>query len=601
MNNVNIAVIDTNADLNHKDLKNYNVKVNTDWNSVDGTSNDKGHGTAVCSIILKNCPEASITVFPALDIENTSDEVTIIENAMEYIISSGDYNIINLSNGVVQIEDDSRLKALCDSAKEKNIFVISAYSNSGIMTYPAVYDSVIGVDTCVTINKSSDFYYSETGKINIRGYQKQQRVAWGNPSYIISNGSSFVTPYISGIVANSLLNGITKYEEVLEELKKKSISIVNNGESVEIEKPFKIRKAITFPFNKEIHSVVRFSESLSFDLVGVYDHRYFMKIGRNVKGVLKNYNTKDYIIENIDKVDWSDDFDTIIIGHLKEITNSIGFDFLDSLINKAIEHDKNIYTFDAMVHERYFLNKENLKTSICYYPKVEEKNVPKENFGKLWVSSTPVLGIMGTRSKQGKLTSQIILKKFLQNAGYEIGHLSSEPTGWLFGADSVFPFGYFNTVNIRHEESIPVINNVMKGISDKGYDLIMVGSQSGTVPYDYHATSRMTLAQTAYLFATLPDAVLLCVCPDDEIDYIDRTIKYIESSSKSKVIGLIVFPIISELYNGSMIKQKNISGTNDMEVLLKKFVQYFKLPCNELSEQGLKNHAETVIQYFTTE
>lgn len=42
---------------------------------------------------------------------------------------------------------------------------------------------------------------------------------------------------------------------------------------------------------------------------------------------------------------------------------------------------------------------------------------------------------------------------------------------------------------------------------------------------------------------TLPDAVVLCVNPFDDRDYIRRTIQFIESATEGKVIALCLFPM----------------------------------------------------------
>lgn len=42
------------------------------------------------------------------------------------------------------------------------------------------------------------------------------------------------------------------------------------------------KKAIVFPFNKEMHSVVRYREELSFEIVGIYDSKYTLKVGKRI-------------------------------------------------------------------------------------------------------------------------------------------------------------------------------------------------------------------------------------------------------------------------------------------------------------------------------
>lgn len=64
---------------------------------------------------------------------------------------------------------------------------------------------------------------------------------------------------------------------------------------------FKIEKAIVFPINKEINSIINFSDMLDFELCGIYDHRRMGKIGRKLTSM---YNTDiSYVVKNFDDID----------------------------------------------------------------------------------------------------------------------------------------------------------------------------------------------------------------------------------------------------------------------------------------------------------
>lgn len=76
-----------------------------------------------------------------------------------------------------------------------------------------------------------------------------------------------------------------------------------------------------FPFNKEVHSLVKFSESLSFELQDIYDCKY---LGNIVSGLLNDTLETDYIIKDIEKLNWEDEFDTVIIGHTEMLESIMG-------------------------------------------------------------------------------------------------------------------------------------------------------------------------------------------------------------------------------------------------------------------------------------
>ena len=60
-----------------------------------------------------------------------------------------------------------------------------------------------------------------------------------------------------------------------------------------------------------------------------------------------------------------------------------------------------------------------------------------------------------------------------------------------------------------------------------------------------------TFLQTAFLWGTSPDIVVLCINPYDEISYILQTVKYIEAAVECKVAAVAVFPSdVQNIYAG---------------------------------------------------
>lgn len=594
---IKIAVIDTDIFSGHPIFKGTHIEIRNIFNmkSIDG---ECGHGTAVCSIILKECPDAELTVFPIFESSTDSIEVERLNQILSYISESDTtYDIINLSSGIVELENPDDLYKICKTITDKGTIMVAAYDNSGIMTYPACFDNVIGVDTNPRIIHADEFEFVEKSPINIRGYQRQQRVAWDKPSYILIRGSSFVAPHITGIIANILPNSLHETKSIMEELKLRAVLCTKMSVPIKNESSLKINKAITFPFNKEIHTVVKFSEDLIFELAGVYDFKYFMRIGKKVSDVIGQPLDKDYVIQSIEAVKWEEDFDTVIIGHVNEILSVVGLDFMDQLIKKIIEYGKNIYAFDDYIYKTYFSKKTKHGTK-CFYPYINKRCVPYNLFGKMWVASAPVLAIMGTRSQQGKFTLQLMLKKHLIQHGYQIRHIASEPTGWLFGAEGVFPFGYSNTIGIDLRDTVLTLNNMVHNVEAGKVDLIIAGCQSGTIPYDYYSSQRIMLAQTAFLYGIIPDAIFLCVCPDDDMDYIRRTVAYIESSVNSKVIGIFVFPVLTEVHAGHLLKAQNISGSDRLNEIIAGLEKALNIPVVELNEAGTEKQIQHLINFF---
>ena len=556
---MNIAIIDSGTKDYENITKGYNFRVKGDNEIIieNNFHDTYGHGTAVYSIIKKNNEECNYYIFKVIDQNDTIDE-KIICTALEYIFNNLDIDIINMSLGTVSLSDD-RMYNICKRLYDKGVILVSAFDNEGAISYPAAFDCVIGVDGSDLCRKVDDFIFYEDKILNVAAKGGMQRVKWCEPDNIIVKGSSFACAHATNKIVNIYKNGIKSFEEILEYFKSIAIQIIAYEEKEEKVFEYKIDRAVIFPFNKEMHNFVRYPELLDFKVMEVYDTKYSSNVGRKTTDVMIDKSVKEYCIKNIDDIKW-DLFDTLVIGHTEKLLSYIGKEnIVDSLIKEAINRGKNIYSFDR-------IDKAEYKNDNIYFPAVIDKHLPPLREGKLFYINKPVLGIFGTSSKQGKFTLQLELRKRLIDEGYQVGQLGTEPNALLFGLDCVYPVGYNRMVCLDEEEQIRYLNYKMNEIAD-GNDLIIVGSQSGTVPYEYKNTSYYTYEQVNFLMATNPDAVVLCINYYDEINYIRRSINVIEQLGECKVLGLVVFPMIPEqTWKGMYGKRRKIRGTEAEEI-----------------------------------
>ena len=556
---MNIAIIDSGTKDYENITKGYNFRVKGDNEIIieNNFHDTYGHGTAVYSIIKKNNEECNYYIFKVIDQNDTIDE-KIICTALEYIFNNLDIDIINMSLGTVSLSDD-RMYNICKRLYDKGVILVSAFDNEGAISYPAAFDCVIGVDGSDLCRKVDDFIFYEDKILNVAAKGGMQRVKWCEPDNIIVKGSSFACAHATNKIVNIYKNGIKSFEEILEYFKSIAIQIIAYEEKEEKVFEYKIDRAVIFPFNKEMHNFVRYPELLDFKVMEVYDTKYSSNVGRKTTDVMIDKSVKEYCIKNIDDIKW-DLFDTLVIGHTEKLLSYIGKEnIVDSLIKEAINRGKNIYSFDR-------IDKAEYKNDNIYFPAVIDKYLPPLREGKLFYINKPVLGIFGTSSKQGKFTLQLELRKRLIDEGYQVGQLGTEPNALLFGLDCVYPVGYNRMVCLDEEEQIRYLNYKMNEIAD-GNDLIIVGSQSGTVPYEYKNTSYYTYEQVNFLMATNPDAVVLCINYYDEINYIRRSINVIEQLGECKVLGLVVFPMIPEQTRKGMYgKRRKIRGTGAEEI-----------------------------------
>ena len=545
---MDILILDSGIYTGHPFLKKSSVSGYSLWYDEeqnclvrgDDFEDESGHGTAVYSIIKKGASDANIRVIKIFREDLAITEMALIR-VLEYILQNENPDIINMSMGITFCREIDKLYGLCKQIADKGTIIVSAFDNNGAVSFPAAFDCVIGVSGTSEISSGKIYDYVEGSYVNIVGKGTMHRIAWRNPDYIVSTGNSFTCANITDIIAHLMKENRLTYQEIQYKLRENSRHIYQTitSDKYTPDVPFEIGKtAAIFPFNKEMHSLIRFSDILDFKIVDIYDVKYSARVGAETSKLLNHESTKSYFIKDINLIDW-DAFDTLILGHMDELllhTNQQ--ELRNTLIDKAVEKNKKIYSFDPVGEDVMSRSAGQL-----FYPFVDKFDVPQNRLGKLHRLSTPVVGVFGTSSRQGKFTLQLRLRKGLQEIGYKVGQLGSEPSSFLYGFDDIFPFGYNSTVSLDSYNIIATLNEKIYSISRKDYEIIICGSQSGTIPFDIGNLEQFPIQQIAFLYGTCPDAVVLNINPYDTLDYIKRTITFIESAVNCKVVCLCLFPM----------------------------------------------------------
>ena len=584
MNKLNIAILDSGVNVNHPLFKNDKL----DIINYSKSNLIHGHGTAIYSIIRKVNGFSKIVNFQITNNDGTIDENILID-CLNMIYQNYNFDLINLSLGINLSERLDELEEICEKLYKKGTIIISAFDNTGSLSYPASFKNVIGVTSSEFCEKVTDFVVFKDKIVNIGAKGTIQRVAWLEPNYIFIEGNSFACAHVSVQVANFLYKNkidlkeiINKFKEIGQEAKFNNL-IKKNKKNL-----FAIKNAVIFPFNKEMHSLIRYEDLLNFNIVDVYDYKYSAYLNSTTNHIMKD-NVKSFKIKNVEKIDW-ETFDTIIIGHIPIGANDLK-KIRNNVIINAIEKNKNIFSFDD-IEKKYKYN--NL-----YCPKICKENLEPERYGKLYRILKPILGIYGTSSIQGKFSLQLELRKRFLSNGYKIGQIGTEASSLLFGFDYDYPMGFNNSVYIYSHDCVRYLNNCINELTKKNCDIIITGSQGSILPFDVGNISYFPLRQQVFLQATQPDAVVLCINPFDDSDYIDRSIKYIEASVDCKVIAICVFPFDIDNISSLLNKRKTLSNERFLE-LENKLNNHYKIPIYKLGDENhLNNLFESIIDYFS--
>ena len=548
-------------------------KVNEKWQmDVDDSIDLLGHGTAVASIICSVNSDVEIISIRINNEQFNIDESALIYS-LDYILKNIDADIINISAGIVYTNEYISLNALCKKITEKGMLIISAFDNDGAVSYPAACESVVGVDVFNDYETKDDLVLLENNIVKVLVPNKYFRVEWLDKKTLIK-GTSFACAYVSGLVSKTLARpfSIKNIEQIHTEKKR-----YFNSEP--IEKPnFKIKKAIIFPINKETHALLRFKDKLDFEIIDIYDDPICGKVGAELYG---------FKINPFEQINCDENFDTIILSYTEDLSRLRKTKYKDFIIEKAKQFDKNIYSFEDLKHDDEHF----------FYPKVTRKNVPVNSL-KLYKSTLPIVGVFGTSSKQGKFTLQQQIIAELKEKGYMVGSISTEPSGYLLGADYVFHFGYHANLDLYPWESISILNKMVWDIGNSGKDILITGCQSGTIHYDNSQINNFALAQYAFILGILADMYILCVNPHDDISYIENTINYLNSIDIGRVEVIVVFPIkVIETKSGIGYGYKEMVE-NEKSELLDKLKQKFELPVFCMNDDCIDSICQHIIDFF---
>ncbi len=549
-------------------------KYKNSFSIVDEIDDDNGHGTIIYRIIKKHLPLSKVLIIKLFHENRAVDEDDLIF-ALSYIKNNIQCKVINISLGMKICNNIKMLRNKCQEIVESGTVIVSAFDNDNCFSFPACFDEVIGVDNNDRIKNIFDYEFVEASPINVRAKGGIQRIQLENGKTAIASGSSIACAFITIVLAQACKDEKLGIAKALNFLKDNSIYIYsskNHTNSKENRsKFFNIFRAAVFPISKEMKAFIRFNELLSFKVIHYYDIMYSGKVGTKVTKFYENADER-IKVEDINKSAF-DDIDTLILGHLDELNKVCEYDIREKIIQEAIRHGINIYSFDPLEHYQSMIDKSEIK---YFYPYVCEADVPQNTFGKLYHISKPVVGIFGTSSQQGKFSLQLTLKHIFELNDYQVGSIGTEPQSLLFNMDVVYPMGYNATLYINPWQSIIYLNYQMQKLCEKDVDIIITSSQAGSASHDFNNLMDYPIKQSVFLMGVHPDALILCINIYDEISYIKNTIQVLQGHSDARVIAFVMYPLT--VSTKTLFQTKEIITYEEFEIRARLLKMEFGIP-----------------------
>ncbi len=525
----------------------FNLKIMKYVKKISSLNNDEkiideiGHGTAIADLITRdlNTEEIELYIYKLFEKE-FSAEVKYFERIIEMAIGDN-VQILNCSLGTIDPTAKYELDSVIKKATDKGIIIITAWNDEGYTTYPANFERVISVKS--GDQKSQTEWYWEKNKhphYIFRG--TKQRVNWKDGNQIFIGGSSIAaalcTRHISyEIIKNNLKLSFSEIEKHLQKNSKKKIEINLDRSPLIKWNCFnaKIKKVGLYPFNKEMHGFVRFRKNLNYDIGWIADLSKSKNAGKSTSEILLNCNEDIYINAGLPEDHY--DIDTLIIGYLNKVAEAAGKDLLNEALGYAFEKKINVFSFLPPVNLEEWQNKftDNglwIEVPTVYYNYALEvlQKVPEKK-----AFDTPILGVLGTSSQQGKFTLQLALRYELQKRGLKIAQIGTEHQSGCFGMDFTFPIGYGGdkSVHIPLDFYIPLLRRVISELDTEGFDTIIIGAQSGLLtpnPYYYG-----NIYHKMFFTGCMPDRSILVYNESDDLTLIQSSCGYIKSISSQEV------------------------------------------------------------------
>ena len=606
-----VAVVDSGIVTSHERIgRVHHVQLE---DSPPAGTDRNGHGTACAGIILAKAPRALLYSLPIFDESLTAPGDSLLA-AIRWTIEQR-MDVVNLSLGTTDVTFRDALAAVCRQARETDVILVAAEDNEGRESYPAAFPDVIGV-TGGRVRERDGYYYRPGEPVECVARGEAQRVCWTDPRYLIVSGTSFAAPHITGLVARIRQEHpgapLERVREILQagalegEPPSRGRRRPRPPASIPAGAPPGfgwIRRAALYPFNKEMHTLVRGRDLLDFEIVGIADAAGKGLAGRDAGEALGLPAMGVRIQPRLSAA--LEGADTLILGYVDLLSRVGRKDVLFETVSAALEQGLHVFSFAPVppaLHHRARAMGLHVAVPGLSRTEIEQALNGDPAYPPVDV---PVLGVFGTSAQQGKFTLQLALRRQLLRRGYRLGQVGTEHHSGLFAMDVVFPMGYASNVSLALQSYVPFLDYKMRQLCQQNRpELILIGSQSGTVPYDLQTHATHSLATTAFLLGTKPDACILVVNSIDVEAYIQDTIDGIRALTRAPTLALAMSDQekhILAAYGRTLIKPRPMPP-GEVAVKLRRLEDRFGLPAVAiLSEEGQRRLVDGVIDHFAAE
>ncbi len=633
---VKIAIVDSGVSPEHPYVSNVVGGVGIGFDAHgDAVYNENdylpetlwSHGQVCAGLISHRVPDSEIYSVKILD-ENGTGHPAALVAAIKWCIDN-DINVVNISLGTTGEKWAAKLQAECVRAAKSGMILVAATHVGGLISYPSVFPETIGVGKDNRYKEYEYGYFPTRIAEFAAGARDELALEIANAAsqedtYVsFSSGTSTAAARVSAIVAVFLEEtpglDLANVKDKLADNEmrlplRRSLSSNLPEASREDNSTVKgqdfswMKRVVVYPYDRKTHPILAFADAFDFRVDGVVDPLHPSAHGKDAGMV---YDQEPYNIPVMAELsDIPDNVDTLIIGNTENITIGMREDILLEALTWAVENGKNVFSFCPV--EPYVYG--NL------YELARQKNLvwysPSNFLSTVWNTNTqeleqdidsPVIGIFGTSYNQGKLLTQLALRKWLGKEGYEVGCIGTNPIHALLEEGHCLVQDKRIPQYISVGEQISYLRVSMAETFRRRPHLILASSHGGIIPPNLYNLNTpdypddYTLPALAFLMACRPDAMILTINTIDDEDYIQRSMTTLETISGGTVIALTFADklVQKDAYSykqrwGRRLRPEEISR------LRERYASKFDVPifCFDVPEQQ-EQLAQHVIEVFS--
>ena len=178
---------------------------------LEQAKDECGHGTAAAGLITGIAPAARIVSIQILNGNRTCSSQTL-NAALHWAVDQG-IRLIYVGVSTRSEASAAEIKRVCELAYRRNSILVAPLENSGQMSYPAAFPSVIGVD-CGTFESVYDIQYRNGSGVEYVAHGMRIPAPTSSGDTVRVSGTSFASANVTGLIALLLeaFPGISVFE-----------------------------------------------------------------------------------------------------------------------------------------------------------------------------------------------------------------------------------------------------------------------------------------------------------------------------------------------------------------------------------------------------